>query len=134
VQLGHFLLTPKPDNEITTEPGSLGALIQQHVQNNYHQQAVQKSVEPLAHTLAALDLVGARRRSPGALVRLALNPRTRPAALRHVITRVAFDSAGLAPPGSRSPGPAVSLLPPAIGAFPGSVPATERHCGNAEGY
>lgn len=151
VRLGQFLLTPKPDHEMATELGSLGALIQQHVENHYHQQPVRQNAKGLAQALAALGFAGSRRSgsgsnnnsnsSPEALVRRALDPRTRFAALQHIITRVAFDSVMLAPPGSSSsssssavaPGLPVSLLPPAVAVFARSVPATERHRGNSEG-
>lgn len=132
VQLNQFLLNPSPDNEIVADLRSLDALLRQHVENNYHLQPVQQSPQSLAQALISLGLSDPAhgQRSPDDTARLAIDPRTRLAALQHVIARVALQSSTL----SVGAGAAlVSMLPPSVAMFAQSVPATERHRGNAEG-
>ncbi|KAK7949560.1 hypothetical protein PG996_000148 [Apiospora saccharicola] len=130
VQLSQFLLSPSPDNEIVSGLQALNALVRQHVENNYHLQPVQQSPKSLAQALLALgfsDLQG--RRSPDDIARLALDARTRPTALQHVIMRVALRSSTMS---GGSGTTTSSMLPPSVALFAHSVPATERHRGNAE--
>ncbi|KAK8139360.1 hypothetical protein PG984_002740 [Apiospora sp. TS-2023a] len=131
VRLSQFLLSPSPDNEIVSGLQALNALVRQHVENNYHLQPVQQSPKSLAQALLALgfsDLQG--KRSPDDVARLAIDARTRLAALQHVIMRVALQSSTLAV--GFGEGALVSMLPPSVALFAQSVPATERHRGNAE--
>ncbi|KAK7946351.1 uncharacterized protein PG986_010672 [Apiospora aurea] len=131
VQLSQFLLSPNPDNEIVSDLRSLDALIRQHVENNYHLQPVQQSPKSLAQTLLALGFSDQSQgqRGPDDIARLAIDSRTRPVALQHIITRVALKSSTLSV-GSGTE--LASMLPPSVALFAQSVPATERHRGNAE--
>ncbi|KAK7996570.1 hypothetical protein PG989_004610 [Apiospora arundinis] len=128
MQLSEFLLSPKPDNEIVSDLRALDSLIRQHVENNYHLHPIQQSPKSLAQALTTLGLSGHSQRSPDDIARLTIDARTRVAALQHVITRVALQSTTL----SSGSGALVSMLPPSVAAFMHSVPATERHRGNAE--
>ena len=129
VGLDQFLLQPRPDNEIGSDLRALDALTRQHVENNYHLKPVHQTLKSLSQALVALGFSGHGQRSPDDIVRLAIEARTRYAALQHIITRVALQSSTL----SMGSGASVSLLPPSVAAFAQSVPATERHRGNAEG-
>ncbi|KAK8105103.1 hypothetical protein PG999_008462 [Apiospora kogelbergensis] len=128
VGLDQFLLQPRPDNEIGSDLRALDALTRQHVENNYHLKPVHQTLKSLSQALVALGFSGHGQRSPDDIVRLAIEARTRYAALQHIITRVALQSSTL----SMGSGASVSLLPPSVAAFAQSVPATERHRGNAE--
>ncbi|KAK7908758.1 hypothetical protein PG985_016061 [Apiospora marii] len=131
VRLSQFLLSPTPDNEIVSGLRSLDTLVRQHVENNYHLQPVQQSPKSLAQALVALGLPSEPQgqRGPDDVARLAVDARTRSAALQHVITRVALQSSTLSVGSGTAP---VSMLPPSVAMFAHSVPATERHRGNAE--
>ncbi|KAK8867493.1 hypothetical protein PGQ11_006071 [Apiospora arundinis] len=129
VGLDQFLLHPKPDNEIVSDLRALDALIRQHVENNYHLKPVHQTPKSLAQALITLGFSDYSQQTPDDVARLAIDARTRLATLQLVITRVAFQSSML----SMGSGAAlVSMLPPSVAAFAHSVPATERHRGNAE--
>lgn len=123
IQLSQFLLAPKPENEIAREFQALGHLIQQHVENNYHRHQIQPDLNALAQSLADLGF----GRNSGQLVSSVVNPATRYAALRHVISSVILRSA-IFSADSRP-----SLLGVSVSNFPGEVPPVERHRGNVEG-
>ncbi len=127
LQLDQFLLDPKPDNDITSELRSLGQLIQQHVENNYHLQPVQGNLNALAQALADLGLVQQYPSAAVSLASLALDPGTRWATLQHVISRVTFSSLALDGP------PPISLLPSFAGEFIRSLPPVENYRGRSEG-
>lgn len=127
LQLDQFLLDSKPDADIAAELQSLGQLIQQHVENNYHLQPVQRSPNVLAQTLVQLGLYEQDSSAAISLASLAVDPRTRWAALQHVISRVTFASSSL---DGHSP---ISLLPPFAGAFVQTLPPIESHRGSSEG-
>lgn len=127
LQLDQFLLDSKPDADIAAELQSLGQLIQQHVENNYHLQPVQRSPNVLAQTLVQLGLYEQDSSAAISLASLAVDPRTRWAALQHVISRVTFASSSL---DGHSP---ISLLPPFSGAFVQTLPPIESHRGSSEG-
>ncbi|KAK7756240.1 hypothetical protein SLS62_001834 [Diatrype stigma] len=127
LQLDQFLLESKPDADIAAELRSLGQLIQQHVENQYHIQPVQTSPSALAPALVDLGLMDERDPSAAvSLASLAIDTRTRWAALQHIISRVTFASISL---DGHSP---VSLLPPFAGAFVRSLPPIESHRGSSE--
>ncbi|KAK8010053.1 hypothetical protein PG990_009018 [Apiospora arundinis] len=129
VSLDQFMLHPKPDNEIVSDLRALDALIRQHVENNYHLKPVHQTPKFLAQALITLGFSDYSQQTPDDVARLAIDARTRLATLQLVITRVAFQSSML----SMGSGAAlVSMLPPSVAAFAHSVPATERHRGNAE--
>lgn len=66
------------------------------------------------------------------LVKLALDPDTRQAALQHVIARVIFDSLSMQPTG-KTKGKKVSLLPPCVSVLVDAMPPCEKHMGNPDG-
>ncbi|KAK4443028.1 hypothetical protein QBC34DRAFT_337613 [Podospora aff. communis PSN243] len=119
LQLEKFLLDSSPDKEIASELRSLGTLIQQHVENNYHLQPVQEDPRVLAASLVQLGVVNGGSLAPDALAQLALEPNTRHVALQHVISQVLFTSVDVS---SRS---ALSMLPAPLAAFLRSIPPKE---------
>lgn len=128
LQLSQFLLDTVPDKDISGELGALNQLIQNHVENHYHLQPAQANPAALAQALANLGLDD-QSSSAGVdtLVALALDPRTRLAAIRHVVSFVVFSSVDF---GARS---RLSMLPPPVAAFLQSVPPAEHQRGNVEG-
>jgi hypothetical protein len=127
LQLNQFLLDATPDEDIVSELRSLGQLIHQHVENNYHLQTSQASLTALAQALVNLGLSSGGSLSPEAIATLALNTQTRHIALQHVISQVVFTSIDFS---SRS---RLSMLPAPIAAFLQSVPPVEHGSGSAEG-
>ncbi|KAI1074331.1 hypothetical protein F5B20DRAFT_563804 [Whalleya microplaca] len=123
LQLNQFLLEPRPDTEIGTELRSLGYLIQQHVENNYHLQPVHRNANDLANVLTYLGLNQVIAVQLGSM---ALVPNRRYSILKHVIMKVAFASVTL---GEASP---ITLLPPLLSSFPSMIPPIESHRGNPE--
>ncbi len=171
LELGQFLLDAKADGEIQDELRALGHLIAQHVENNYHSRAVQlanstasansisststssasnsRTATILAQNLATAN-VGFAPGAPATLTaRLALDPQTRGAALRYVISRAVLGTAAVVdapamPDGDDSssssiamqppPPPApMPLLPVSVVAFARELPPVERHRGNPAG-
>lgn len=124
--LDHFLLDSRPDAEISSEMRNLTILIQQHVEDNYHLRPVAQSTGVLARELQNLGLSEEGTFAASRLASLSVDPRTRYAALRHILSRVIFDSTTLG-------GSAISLLPAAVPAFMKEMPPVEQHTGNAEG-
>jgi len=130
LQLSQFLLDGTPDKELAGEMASLSQLIQHHVESHYHSQPVQYDHATLIHALANLgfpDNKTAGGMSADGIVALAIDPRTRHTALRHVISYVCFTSIDF---GSRS---RLSMLPAPIAAFLQSVPPVENYGGNEQG-
>ena len=127
LQLDQFLLDSKPDSVITSELGSLGQLVQQHVESHYHLQPVQGSPNALASILVSLGLEDQQPITIVDLASLALDHRTRHAALQHIISRVAFESTVL---GGATP---ISLLPTVAKELIDSLPPVESLTGNTEG-
>ncbi|KAI1477286.1 hypothetical protein F4774DRAFT_199840 [Daldinia eschscholtzii] len=124
LQLDQFLLDPTPDAEIRTELRSLNQLLQQHVENNYHNLSVSPNIDILSAELVRLgvgDTSSAER-----LASLALSPRSRYSAIQHIIASVAFASVTL---DGTSP---LSLLPEPMSLFASAIPATESFRGNPE--
>lgn len=126
-QLRRFLLDSTPDKEIASELRSLGGLIQQHVENNYHLHPVHVDPRTLAVFLAQLGISGRGSLTPEDVSALALEPSTRQVALQHVISQVVFTSVDLS---SRSQ---LSMLPAPIAAFLQSIAPRENGLNNAEG-
>lgn len=127
--LDQFLLIPRSDRGLAGELQSLGHLIEQHVEDTYHLFSVNQSVGSLSQALAELGLAvdGEALPGPAQLAGLSANPRTRHAALRHVISRVIFDSLA-----ARSTSK-LSMLPLAMSSLVREMPPCERHLGNPEG-
>ncbi|KAH8880210.1 hypothetical protein GQ53DRAFT_605744, partial [Thozetella sp. PMI_491] len=120
LQLSQYLLDTTPDKEIAGEMSSLGQLIQQHVENHYHLQPIQVSPAPLEQALVNLGFSQQNSMDAGFVVALALDPRTRSLALRHVVSFICFSSIDF---DSRS---RLSMLPAPVAAFLQSVPPVER--------
>lgn len=127
--LDQFLVIPKSDKDLVGELRSLGHLIQQHVEDNYHLSAVAQSVNSLSQALENLGLSDTVKGvpGPGQLVSLALEPETRHVALQHVIARVMFDSISVKSTGK------LSMLPPSVSLLTRTIPPVENHIGNPEG-
>lgn len=127
--LDHFLPVPTSDKELAAEMQSLGYLIQQHVENNYHLSPVRPASGPLGQMLVDLGL-GEGDSSlprPEQLAAMALDPNTRFAALQHVIARVIFGSLSVESAGK------ISMLPPSVPILVREMPPCEKHMGNPEG-
>ncbi|CAI6086895.1 unnamed protein product [Clonostachys chloroleuca] len=120
VQLDQFLLDGAPDDEIVNELQSLSDLIYQHVENNYDPRPIQTNVNDLSRQLQALGFLKSARHDPDAIAALALDPKTRQTALRHVISTVVFKSIDVH---SRSP---LSMLPVPVAALLQTMPAPDR--------
>lgn len=127
--LDQFLAVPKSDKELAGELQSLGYLIQQHVEDNYHLLPVGQSAGSLSQVLVDLGLGngGSSLFEPGELAAKALDPSTRLAALQHVIARVIFGSLTVKSVGK------ISLLPPVVSSLVREMPPCENHMGNPEG-
>ena len=126
INLDKFILDAAPDQEIAGELHSLGSLIQQHVENNYHLYPINVDPRELAVALSQLGVVEGSL-SAEALATLALEPQTRHVALQHVISQVLFSSVDV---GSRS---RLSMLPAPVAAFLQSVAPAEPGRSNEEG-
>ncbi|KAI0016116.1 hypothetical protein F4780DRAFT_773103 [Xylariomycetidae sp. FL0641] len=125
LRLNDFLLDAKPDSQIGSELRSLGHLIQQHVETNYHLQPIQ-TPNALVQSLSRLGLDRDASISAKQLAVLAEDPRTRHHAIQHVLSKAIFSSTSLS---GSSP---VSLLPPPIAAFHSMIPPTENHRGSRQ--
>lgn len=127
--LDQFLLAPRPDTELAGELRSLGHLIQQHVEDNYHLLPLKRSTSSLSQALTGLGFTADNKALPGPerLADLTADPKTRHFALQHVISRVIFESLAL-----RSTSK-LSLLPPAVSVMAREIPPCEKHLGNPKG-
>ncbi|CAG9983373.1 unnamed protein product [Clonostachys byssicola] len=126
VQLDQFLLDGAPDDEIVNELRALSDLIYQHVENNYDPRPIQANVNDLSRQLQALGFVKSAHHDPDAIAALALDPKTRQTALRHVISTVVFKSIDVH---SRSP---LSMLPVPVAALLQTMPAPDRQSEHAK--
>lgn len=126
VQLDQFLLDGAPDDEIVNELQALSDLIHQHVENNYDPRPIQANANDLSRQLQALGFVKSAHHDPDAIAALALEPKTRQTALRHVISTVVFKSIDIH---SRS---SLSMLPVPVAAFLQNMPATDRQSENTK--
>lgn len=126
--LDQFLLAPKPDKELAGELQSLGHLIQQHVEDNYHLLPAKESISSLNQALIELGLAvdGKELRGPVQLADMSASPRMRHVALQHIISRVIFESLAV-----RSTS-RLSMLPPAVSSLVREMPPCEKHLGSPE--
>ncbi|KUI68785.1 hypothetical protein VM1G_04425 [Cytospora mali] len=126
--LDQFLLAPKPDKELAGELQSLGHLIEQHVEDNYHLFPVKQSISSLSEALAKLGLAVDEDMLPGPaqLAGMAANPMTRYVTLQHVISRVIFESLAVKSTSE------TSMLPPAVSSLMREMPPCEKHLGSPE--
>ncbi|KAI1333539.1 hypothetical protein F5Y15DRAFT_404915 [Xylariaceae sp. FL0016] len=125
LRLHEFLLDAKPDNELGAELRSLGHLIQQHVENNYHLQPFGDAAS-LIEPLSMLGMGNNTSIPIEQIAMLAADPRTRYHTIQHVIAQVTFPSItmeGISP---------VSLLPPTVSKFRSLIPPTENHRGSRQ--
>lgn len=127
--LEQFLAIPKSDKELSGELQSLGYLIQQHVEDNYHLLPVGQDTDSLSQALEDLGLDDCRSALPKTdwLAAMVVDPRTRLVALQHVIARVIFGSLSVEPMGK------MSMLPPSVSSLVRSMPPCEKHMGSPEG-
>jgi hypothetical protein len=121
-----FLLDATPDKEIASELIALGDLIEQHAESHYHINSIEADSAALRQTLVSLQVGNRRGERTEAIVSLALNPRTRLIAIRHVLSRVLFSSIDVRV--HRSP----SMLPVPVVDFLQSIPEVEQGADNAE--
>ncbi|KAK5999196.1 hypothetical protein PT974_01587 [Cladobotryum mycophilum] len=127
ILLSQFLLDGAPDQDIVKELQSLGELIRQHVESNYHIQPLDVSVETLSHSLLSLGLGEHGGLGTEAIAALCVDTTTRHLGLRTVISHVLFASIDFH---SRS---RLSMLPGPVAAFLQSVPAAEHGGSNPFG-
>ena len=125
-ELSHFLLDSIPDNEIASEMKSRDMLIEQHVDANYHRGPIHADQRILSMSLVNLGVSGSGNLTTEGIAALALNPQTRPVALRHVISQVVFSSVDAS---ARSN---LSMLPAPVAAFLQSIPPREKGKSNGE--
>lgn len=127
--LDQFMAVPMSDKELAGELQSLGYLIQQHVEDNYHLLPLEQGAGSLSQVLVDLGLGDGESSplKPGELATMALDPGTRLAALQHVVSRVIFESLTVKSFGR------ISLLPPAVSSLVREMPPCEKHMGNPEG-
>ncbi|EQB54271.1 hypothetical protein CGLO_05909 [Colletotrichum gloeosporioides Cg-14] len=122
IQINQFLLDATPDKELAGELQSLGELIQQHVENNYHSNPVQIDPHALAPSLSSLSNLGLgelSKLSTEEIASLCIDPKTRQAGLQHVVSLAVFGSIDFKAK-SR-----YSMLPGPIASFLQSIPPVE---------
>lgn len=132
LQLSHFLLDAAPDKQLAAELSSLGHLIQQHVEDHYHSAPLQHiDISSLAAALVETGAFTINEASTPA--QLAAEPRTRRAALQHVIAKVVLGSVGVGSIGQHGMGGrGLSMLPRSVGLLVAEMKPTERFRGNPE--
>lgn len=119
-QIDQFLLIPAPDKEIGTELQSLGDLIHQHVENHYEFGPSPASASILSQSLVNLGFTQGSGLSADAIAALCIQPESRQAGLRHVLSHIIFRSIDVH---SRS---SLSMLPAPLAAFLQSIPPAEQ--------
>ncbi|KAK4194040.1 hypothetical protein QBC40DRAFT_159271, partial [Triangularia verruculosa] len=112
-----YLLDGTGDSEITSEMTALGYLIKDHVENNYHLGPIRHNALAIKGTLGGLGLDG---QTQSQIETLSLDPRTRHAAIRRLLSRVIFSALDL----HQVEG--ISLLPPSIVAFAKALPPSKK--------
>lgn len=123
-QIDQFLLIATPDKEIGTELQSLGDLIHQHVENHYEFGPSPASASVLSQSLVNLGFIQGSGLSADAIAALCIQPESRQAGLRHVLSHVIFRSIDV---NSRS---FLSMLPAPLAAFLQSIPPAEQQHSN----
>lgn len=126
-QIDQFLLIPAPDKEIGTELQSLGDLIHQHVENHYEFGPSPASASILSQSLVNLGFTQGSGLSADAIAALCIQPESRQAGLRHVLSHIIFRSIDVH---SRS---SLSMLPAPLAAFLQSIPPAEQQHTNLLG-
>ncbi|KAI0156716.1 hypothetical protein GGR52DRAFT_587063 [Hypoxylon sp. FL1284] len=128
IELDRFLLGSTPDAEIGKKLRSLGHLLRQHVENNYHLQQVSWNVDELSQALLQLGLGQGGTVTTAELASLSLDPKYRYKIIQHVIARVTFASIAF---NEVTP---FSLLPQPVSSFGSMIPAVEGGRGNADAF
>ncbi|KAH7009908.1 hypothetical protein EDB80DRAFT_415291 [Ilyonectria destructans] len=123
-QIDQFLLIATPDKEIGTELQSLGDLIHQHVENHYEFGPSPASASVLSQSLVNLGFTQSSGLSADAIAALCIQPESRQAGLRHVLSHIIFRSIDV---NSRS---SLSMLPAPLAAFLQSIPPAEQQHGS----
>lgn len=76
-ELSMFLLDGAADQEVANEVESLGELVQQHVDSNYHGQPIHQNSSTLSRELAALGLHQSSLFTSESIAALCLDHKTR---------------------------------------------------------
>ncbi|KAK2767108.1 hypothetical protein CKAH01_15383 [Colletotrichum kahawae] len=126
IQINQFLLDATPDKEMAGELQSLGELIQQHVENNYHSNPVQIDPHALAPSLSNLGLGELSKLSTEEIASFCIDQKTRQAGLQHVVSLAVFGSIDFKAKNR------YSMLPGPIASFLHSIPPTESRGGDKE--
>ncbi|KAK8036256.1 hypothetical protein PG993_008870 [Apiospora rasikravindrae] len=124
-EIDPFLLDAASDKQLAKDYQNIYKLLQQHVVNFYHHQPVVADVEALKQAMQRLELAHNDAFQLDGLLSLALEQRTRAAALQHIISHVLVNSIDFTSPSN------LSILPPHVIGFVRSVPAAERGGGNS---
>ncbi|KAK7994682.1 hypothetical protein PG990_013455 [Apiospora arundinis] len=119
-------LEATPDKEIVEEYRNIFKLVEQHVDNFYHDHPVEVDAGVYREATKRLPLVFNDRTSREALVALLLEPHSRAAAIRYVISEFFVRSIDFHSPRR------MSLLPLTAVELMRGLPAAERGTGNAE--
>ncbi|KAK8063049.1 hypothetical protein PG997_015146 [Apiospora hydei] len=125
-ELDPFLLDATSDKQLAEAYQNISKVLQQHVANFYHKQAVDVDIATLRHAIERVDPGPNNALQHDVLPSLLLDPRTRAAAIQHTISHVLVKAIDFNSPGE------LSLLPPHVVGFVRSVPALERGGGNAD--
>ncbi|KAF5584958.1 uncharacterized protein FSUBG_12621 [Fusarium subglutinans] len=102
------LLTGASDSDIKSELGSLGNLIERHVDGHYHRDKISATSDTLHASLRDLHLTEA---TCSMIARLCIDPNTRYTGIRHLLALVIFSNLDLHTIDS------LSLLPPTVKEF-----------------
>ncbi|KAK7998939.1 hypothetical protein PG991_014614 [Apiospora marii] len=128
LQADSSLLDATSDGELAEAYRNIHKLLQQHMDNFYHRKPVDVSFAMLKSAAERLELVYDDVLDLDTLLSLVLDPRTRAAALHHIIAQVLVKSIDFNPPGN------LSMLPPHLTGLARSFPAAERGGGNSDAY
>ncbi|KAK8045763.1 hypothetical protein PG996_013827 [Apiospora saccharicola] len=121
------LLDATSDGELVEVYRNIYKLLQQHMDNFYHTQPVEVDYDTIMRAAERLELVSDDVLALESLTSLVLDPRTRAAALHHIIAQVLVKSIDFNSPGT------LSMLPPHLVGLARSFPAAERGGGNSDG-
>lgn len=129
ISLEKNLLERANDSDIRKSMQDLNEMIDQHCVNYYHLQTLNISQGDLEHRLVECGYNSPNTSGPSVaeLARLLQNPRTRTAAMHHLISLLVLSHANW-----RS-SPELSLLPSQISQFCQSIPPVESYPGSEEG-
>lgn len=133
LDLDQFLALPASNKDLVSELTSLGHLIQQHVEDNYHLSSILQQPESLSEAISDLGLTSSKKGLPGPaqLASMAIDAETRHAALQHIIARVVFASTSV--DSIRNSLSKLSLLPASVTSIVNSVALCEQHLGIQKG-